>query len=276
MTPTLNRTIAYFGLPSSFTHQAGLLHFGDRCEFCSYETIADVFNAVEQGQAAFGVVPIENSNEGAVTHTLDMFIDSPASINAEIYLDIHQNLMSRYLPETISRIYSHPIAFAQCRKWLAANMKGVEQINVSSTTRAAELAAGEAGAAAVGSELAADMYGLSVIGKAIEDYPENKTRFLVIGLSKAERSERNKTSILFSIKDHAGALYDALQPFKAGNINLTKIESRPSKKKAWEYYFFVDMEGHPEDEFIAGALTELGKHCVFVKVLGSYANATER
>jgi chorismate mutase/prephenate dehydratase len=266
--------IAYFGLPSSFTHQAAIQHFGGSGTFCSKETIPDVFAAVTDQIADVGVVPIENSNEGAVTHTLDMFIDSPALICAEVYLDIHQNLLSACPLEEIKKVYSFPVAFGQCRKWLNTHLKHVELINVSSTARAAEIAASEPGAAAVASELAAEMYGLNITGHRIEDYAQNLTRFLVISCTTAPRVEKSKTSILFSVKDRAGALYDALSPFKDTNINLTKIESRPSKKKAWEYYFYVDIEGHVMDEKIAKSLQEIELHCEFVKILGSYALMT--
>lgn len=269
-----NTKIAYFGLPSSFTHQAAIQQFGEECAFCSCETIPDVFTAVTQHEAEFGVVPIENSNEGAVTHTLDMFIDSPVHIYAEVFLDIHQNLLSRHPLNEIQKVYSHPVAFGQCRTWLKNHLPQVELVDVSSTTRAAEIAAAEQNAAAVAGALAAGMYRLDIIGSAIEDYEQNTTRFLVISRTESPRTARSKTSILFSVKDRAGALYDALSPFKESNINLTKIESRPSKKKAWEYYFYVDMEGHTKDADIAKSLQELELHCEFVKVLGSYANTT--
>ena len=274
MNTAANTTIAYFGLPSSFTHQAAIQQFGEECTFCSCETIPDVFTAVTQEEAEYGVVPIENSNEGAVTHTLDMFIDSPVHIYAEVFLDIHQNLLSRHILGDIRKVYSHPVAFGQCRNWLTEHLPGVELVDVSSTTRAAEIAATEQNAAAVAGTLAAGMYGLNIIGEAIEDYEQNTTRFLVISCSESPRAARSKTSILFSVKDRAGALYDALSPFKESNINLTKIESRPSKKKAWEYYFYVDLEGHTQDVEIAKSLQELELHCEFVKVLGSYANTT--
>jgi len=266
--------IAYFGLPSSFTHQAAIQQFGETEKFCSRETIPDVFEAVTGHVAEFGVVPIENSNEGAVTHTLDMFIDSPVQIYAEVFLDIHQNLLSTCACEDIRKVYSHPVAFGQCRKWLKTHLSQAEMIDVSSTTRAAEIASAEAKSAAVASELAADMYGLKITASEIEDYAQNMTRFLVISSKEPSRAVKSKTSILFSVKDRTGALYDALSPFKDANINLTKIESRPSKKKAWEYYFYVDMIGHVLDPEIAKSLQELTLHCEFVKVLGSYAIMT--
>ncbi len=267
--------VAYMGPPGSFTHQAAMKHFGGSYEFRAKESISDVFAAVAEGETEFGVVPVENSNEGAVSHTLDMFIDTDVNICAEVFLDIHHHLMSRSAIEDITTVYSNPMAFAQCRRWLAANLPRARKIDVYSTGHAAELAAKDNGTGAVAAELAADMYGLKIAARAIEDYAQNTTRFFVIGRKTAERARNSKTSLLFSIKDRVGALYDALKPFSAAKINLTKIESRPSKLKAWEYYFFVDLAGHRSERKVEAALRELEEHCNFVKVLGSYPDRSK-
>jgi chorismate mutase/prephenate dehydratase len=262
--------VAFMGPQSSYTHQAAIAHFGSSANLIAAESVGEVFRAVAKHAAEFGVVPIENSNEGVVTHTLDMFIDSEVLVVAEVYLDIHHHLMSCCALEAVKVVYSHPMGFAQCRRWLAAHCAHARQADVYSTARAAEVAAEESGAAAVAGELAAEMFGLDIIAQAIEDYTQNRTRFLVIGREPARRGRRNKTSLLFSCKDRAGALFGALKPFRDAQISLTKIESRPSKLKAWEYYFYVDVIGHRNDRRLADAIAKLAPHCNFVRVLGSY------
>ncbi|NLF39693.1 prephenate dehydratase [bacterium] len=263
-------SVAYMGPPSSFSHQAAMKHFGSAPLFHAKDSIADVFRSVVRGETGYGVVPVENTIEGAVTYTLDMLVDTPVQICNEVRLEIHMNLMSTAAAGDITTIYSIPIAFAQCRNWLSKHFPHARQADVYSTARAAELAAQEPNAAAVASELAAKLYGLNIIGRAIEDHLNNTTRFFVIGLHAAPPSEHDKTSIVFAIKDRVGALYDALRPFRSARINLSKIESRPMKQKAWEYYFFVDLVGHASRPDVRRALDELQKHCTFVKILGSY------
>ena len=262
--------IAYLGPQATFTHLAALKRFGSQLEYIACDSIGDVFLEVERGSADYGVVPIENSIEGAVTHTLDMFMDSDLKICAQIILDISHNLLANCRTEKIKRVYSNPQVFGQCRIWLQENLPGAEQIEVSSTTRAAQVAAGEKYSACIASLLAAKAYKLKVIARDIEDSPHNITRFFVIGKENIGPTGADKTSILFSIKDKVGGLYEMLMPFKKYRINLTRIESRPSKKKAWDYYFFVDLQGHKDNPRIKKALSELENRCTFLKVLGSY------
>jgi len=262
--------IAYLGPEASFTHLAAMKRFGSQVEYVAVETITDVFLEVERGWADYGVVPIENSFEGVINHTLDMFMDSELKICSQITLDVTHNLLGRFAKDKIKRVYSKAEVFGQCRLWLKENLPKAVQTEVSSTTRGAQLAAKEKDCACIGSSLAARVYKLRVIESDIEDSPHNITRFLVIGRTEAGKTGHDRTSIMFSIKDKVGALHEMLMPFKKYRINLTKIESRPSKKKAWDYYFFVDLEGHVIDPFVKKALRELDTKCKFMKVLGSY------
>jgi chorismate mutase/prephenate dehydratase len=263
--------IAYLGPEATFTHIAALEKFGKSLEYIECSSIADVFTEVQRQRADYGVVPIENSTEGAVNHTLDMFIDSELKICSESYLSIKHNLLSRAKKLTsIKRVYSHQQVLAQCRIWLETNLPQAKLVPVASTTVAAAVYANQKGNAAIASELAAERYSLKVLASSIEDSPHNITRFLIIGNQEAEPTGNDKTSIVFSMKDRAGALHDVLTPFKRSGINLTKIESRPSKKRAWEYYFFVDMQGHIKNKKIEQALRLLEKNCTYFNVLGSY------
>jgi chorismate mutase/prephenate dehydratase len=262
--------IAYLGPEATFTHLAALKRFGSQVKYIACNSIADVFLDVEKDVAHYGVVPIENTIEGAVTHTLDMFMDSDLRICAQIILDVSHNLLANCPKDKIKRIYSNPQVFGQCRIWLQENLPNAEKIEVSSTTRAAQIAAREKNSAAIASLLAAKVHKLKIIASDIEDSPHNITRFLVIGKTEVPQTLNDKTSIMFSIKDRVGALHDMLVPFKKYHINLTKIESRPSKKKAWDYYFFVDLEGHRNNPKVKRALLELENKCTFLKVLGSY------
>lgn len=262
--------VAYLGPQATFTHLAALKRFGTQLEYLPCNSIADVFLEVEKGKAEYGVVPVENSIEGAVSHTLDMFVDSDLKICSQIILDVSHNLLANCPKAGIKRVYSNPQVFGQCRLWLQQNLPMAELVEVSSTTRAAQIAAREKNSAAIASLLAAKVYKLKVVSGGIEDSPHNVTRFMVVGKHDVPESGRDKTSILFSIKDRVGALYDMLLPFKKYRINLTRIESRPSKRKAWDYYFFVDLEGHRENPRVKKALSELESKCKFLKVLGSY------
>ena len=263
--------VAYLGPPLTFTHLAALSKFGSSVDYIDCSGIGEVFGEVEKQRADYGVVPIENSIEGAVNYTFDMFVNSPLKICAEIYLEISHNLLGKIENlNRIKRVYSHPQVFAQCRKWIEKNIPRAELIEVSSTSKAAERSAKAAGAACIAGLMAAEKYGLKVLAGSIEDTAHNVTRFLVVGKDAADSTGEDKTSIMFSIKDKVGALHDILVPFKKNRINLTKIESRPSRLKAWEYYFFVDMEGHYRDRKIKTALAGLGKGSSYLKVLGSY------
>jgi chorismate mutase/prephenate dehydratase len=208
--------------------------------------------------------------EGAVNHTLDVFMDSELKICAQILLRIENNLLSNEPRDKITKIYSHPQVFGQCRKWLLRNAHDLEWIEVSSTTRAAELASKEAGSAALAGAMAAEVYGLDILDRGIQDSPNNTTRFLVISHATSPPTGQDKTSIMFCIQDRVGALYSAIEPFARLKLSMSKIESRPSKRKNWEYFFFVDIEGHCEDAVVKEAIGELERHCTFVKVLGSY------
>jgi len=262
--------IAYLGPQATFTHLAALKRFGSQVGYVACDSISDIFDEVERNAADYGVVPIENSIEGAVTHTLDIFVDSDLKICAQIILDVSHNLLANCAKDKVKRVYSNPQVFGQCRIWLQENLPWAEKIEVSSTTRAAQIATKEKYSACIASILAAKVYKLKVIASRIEDSPHNITRFLVIGKTDVGQTGNDKTSLLFSVKDRVGALHDMLVPFKKYRINLTKIESRPSKRKAWEYYFYVDLEGHKNNPRVKKALLELEKKCTFLKVLGSY------
>ncbi|MEC4675626.1 MAG: prephenate dehydratase [Nitrospirota bacterium] len=259
------------GPSATFTHLAALRQFGSSASFIPVDSIKLVFENVELWKADYGVVPIENSTEGVVSYTLDMFIDFDLKIAAEIILEVSHNLLSTQTEKSgIKRIYSHPQPLAQCRHWLESNMPGVPIIESSSTSKAAELASKDREAAAIASELAAKVYDLSFVEKNIADSRHNVTRFLVISKEFPAKTGNDKTSIMFSIKDSPGALYEILLPFRKMKINLTKIESRPSKRKAWEYIFFVDMEGHIEDRKLKKAIESIKEGCLYLKILGSY------
>jgi chorismate mutase/prephenate dehydratase len=263
--------VAYLGPKATFTHLACLKQFGLSANFVPVNSIKEIFAEVERGRADYGVVPIENSTEGVVNHTLDMFVDSPLKINAEVLLEVNHHLLSvTGRMEDIHRVYSHSQPIAQCSQWLENNLPQIPVIEVSSTARAAEMCMDDPSSSAIASELASKLYGLKIIKARIEDNANNFTRFLVIARGQSKRTGKDKTSIMFSVKDRVGALYHILRPFSEMEINLTKIESRPSRKKAWEYLFFVDMEGHVEDENIRTALSRLEEGCQFLKVLGSY------
>jgi len=263
--------VAYLGPVATFTHLASIKKFGSSVEYIPVNSITEVFLEVQKGRANYGVVPIENSIEGAVSHTLDMFIDSDLKICSEISLEISHNLLGvQKRSPAILRIYSNPQVFGQCRLWLEAHLPKAELVEMSSTAKAAELAKKDTNSACIASILAAKEYGLRVLAKSIEDYSYNVTRFLVIGTAEPNPTAHDKTSIMFSVKDKVGALHDMLVPFKKNKINLTKIESRPSKKKAWDYYFYVDMEGHYRDAAVKKALKGLEKNAKFLKILGSY------
>ena len=263
--------IAYLGPKATFTHLACIHHFGLSANFIQKRNIPEIFDEVERDRVNFGVVPIENSTEGVVSNTLDMFVDSDLMICAEILLEISHHLMSKTGEmENIETVFSHPHAIAQCRNWLENHLPNIPVLDVASTALAAHNAADDTSVAAIASEFAATLYNLIIVERKIEDNVNNFTRFLVIGKKEPKKSGNDKTSIMFSVRDEVGALHKMLEPFARNSINLTKIESRPLKKKAWEYIFFLDMEGHISDENIKRALGELNTNCLFLKVLGSY------
>jgi chorismate mutase/prephenate dehydratase len=265
--------VAFFGQAGTFTHFAARTKFGSSIEYLPHRDIRDVFLAVSRGRADFGVVPIENSTEGGVNQTLDMFAESRLKIASEIYAPIHHHLLSKSPLDKVRVIYSHPQPFAQCRNWLMGNLGHLDQREVGSTAAAAEMAAKDPHAAAIAGRLAAEIYKVPIIAEHIEDSPDNTTRFFVVAERMSDRTGKDKTSVLISVKDEPGALLRILMPFQSHRINLTRIESRPSRRRAWEYHFFVDFEGHATDEHIRVALHELDTHAKHVEVLGSYPAA---
>jgi chorismate mutase/prephenate dehydratase len=263
-------TIAYFGPEATNTHQAARSKFGASVHYTPQVSIADVFDVVARGNADYGVVPIENSTEGAVNHTLDVFMDSELRICAQILMKIENHLVAKIPREKIRRIYSHPQVFGQCRNWLRLHLPNAELVEVSSTARAAEMAASEDDAAAIAGPMAAELHGLRLLAPSIQDIATNTTRFLVIGRTASPPTGDDRTSLMFCVQDKPGALFHALEPFNRLKISMSKIESRPSKRKAWEYFFFVDIDGHASETTVQAALEELAKHCTFVKILGTY------
>jgi len=266
--------VAFLGPEATFTHMAARSRFGLSARYVPAATVAGVFTEVEKGVADLGVVPIENSTEGVVNSTLDVLIDSELSITAEIATTVSHCLLTRSgTLDGVQKVYSHPQALAQCRQWLSQNLPNVAQIEVASTALAARLTKDDPVAAAVASELAGQLYDLKIARKKIEDEVRNVTRFLVIGREAPPPTGRDKTSILFSLKDAAGVLFKVLQPLADAGLNLSRIESRPSRKKLWDYVFFIDVDGHTGEPTVDAALRALEERCEFVKVLGSYPRA---
>ena len=269
--------IAYLGPEGTWTHQAAIKKFGHSVNYTPHASFSDVFDDVARRRADYGVVPIENSTEGAVSHTLDLFVDSSLRICAQILLRIDNNLLATIAREEVRTLYSHPQVFGQCKNWILRNLPDADLVEVSSTTKAAHLAHEKAseGAAALGGRLAAELAGLEVLDEAIQDRATNTTRFLVIGEKTCPPTGNDRTSILFSVHDRPGSLVAALKAFDSFEINMSKIESRPSKQKDWEYIFYVDLADHCENGQVSSALEELEKHCSLVKLLGSYPDSTE-
>jgi len=265
--------VGFLGPEGTFSQQAVLKHFGHSVRALPLPAISEVFEEVQAGHADFGVVPIENSTEGTVNNTLDMFLNSALKICGEVELRIHQHLMGRMKGmEKIERLCSHPQSLAQCRQWLDEHMPGIERIAVSSNAEAARRARDEEGTAAIAGQSAADVYGLNVIVPEIEDRPDNTTRFLVIGRKLLNASGKDKTTLLVSTGDtqSPGSLHRLLGPFAHQNISLTRIESRPSRRRKWDYVFFIDVEGHADESPLKDALNELKEQSSLFKVLGSY------
>jgi chorismate mutase/prephenate dehydratase len=263
--------VAFFGAEATYSHLAAREKFGSLASLLPTSSIQEVFHDVRQGRVSFGVVPIENSTEGVVAHTLDLLVDSDLRICAEAFLEIHHSLLSHTgRPEDLERIVSHPQALGQCRRWLARHFPKIEVEEVASTAHAAMMAATEVKLGAISSSLAQEVYGLRIIAENIEDQSNNITRFLIIGRDDSRPSGDDKTSLVFSVQDRPGILHRMLEPFAKSRINLTKIESRPLKNKPWEYMFFIDFKGHKEESGVRRAIRKLEKSCLFLKVLGSY------
>lgn len=275
--------IAYLGPADTFTHMAAVRRFGRRAGYVDVPSLEEIFTKVERGDAEYGVVPVENSIEGAVTHTLDLLSQARVVICGEILLPVQHYLVSTGTAGRIRVIFSHPQAFGQCHRWLQSHFPEAYRWQTASTIEAVRLLTSKGHSdvplrerAAIAPAAAAKIRGVRVIASSIEDYRHNTTRFLVIGREPlSSQKGRHKTSLLFALKDRPGALHDALIPFKRGRINLTKIESRPSKLRAWEYYFFVDFAGHADEPRVARALASLKRHCTEYKVLGSYPMASK-
>lgn len=266
--------VAYLGPAGTFTQAAALKHFGHSVAAEPLTSIPDVFQEVENGTVDYGVVPVENSTEGVVSHTLDMFLTSPLLICGEVSLRIHHNLLGRQLPiEDIEVVYSHQQSLAQCRGWLDRHLPFVDRIPVNSNAEAARLAAQSASAAAIAGDMAAELYDLQVLCANIEDEPGNTTRFLVIGRQAVPPSGQDKTSLLLSTRNEAGGLYRMLSPLAEHGVSMSRIESRPSRRGNWSYVFFVDVVGHQDDTNLAAALTALQGNSTMFKVLGSYPAA---
>jgi len=267
-------TIAYLAPPATFTHQAALQRFGASAVYRPSRSNVEIFDDVERGHAQYGVVPVENSTEGAVNVVLDRLVDSDVVICGESYLDIAQHLLSRATElGEIKRVLSHPQGLAQCRRWLAEHLPDVATEETTSTAAAAEVAAGDATVAAIASDLAGRMYGVPVLRARIEDNRSNATRFLVIGHRAAGPTGRDKTSILFAMPNSPGALHAILDPLARRGINLSRIESRPARQRPWDYVMFVDFEGHRDTPAVEGALADVRARTLFLKVLGSYPAA---
>ncbi|HUP31099.1 MAG TPA: prephenate dehydratase [Usitatibacter sp.] len=265
-------TVAYLGPRGTFSESATMKHFGHAAEGQPAPSIDEVYRAVQSGAADFGVVPVENSTEGAVGRSLDLMPQSPLKVCGEVLIPIHHHLMANGVSDvgTIPRVFSHSQSLAQCHEWLNSNLPRAERIAVASNAEAARRAAEEPGTAAVAGDAAAERYGLAIHASNIEDEPNNTTRFLVLGDYEPPPSGRDKTSLVLSAKNRAGAVYEMLTPFATRAVSMTKFESRPSRAALWDYLFFVDIEGHRDDPQVAEALAEVGRIAGYIKVLGSY------
>tara|TARA_Y100001933_G_scaffold248661_1_gene282828 strand:- start:1438 stop:2568 length:1131 start_codon:yes stop_codon:yes gene_type:complete len=269
-------TIAYLGPPGTYTEAAAVKQFGHFAGTRALASIDEVFREVESEGAHYGVVPVENSTEGMVNHTLDCFMESPVLVCAEVELPIHHALLvsqKTTADDPITEIVSHAQSLAQCRHWLDTHYPGIPRTPVNSNAEAAQLVAGKPGLAAIAGEVAAERYGLRILATRIEDHPDNKTRFLVIGRQRVGPSGRDKTSILVSTRNEPGALYKVLEPFHSHGISLTRIETRPAKSGSWSYVFFIDFDGHQSEPRIQEVLDEVGQVAMEVRSLGSYPQA---
>ncbi|MGH1371034.1 MAG: prephenate dehydratase [Cellvibrionaceae bacterium] len=264
--------VAFLGPEGTFTEQATLKHFGHSAVALPLSAIDEVFREVEAGAAQYGVVPVENSTEGVVNHTLDSFMGSNLKICGEVVLRIHQHMLVSDVTKTdsITRIYSHSQSLAQCRKWLDAHYPNADRVAVNSNAEAAKRIKGEWNAAAIAGEMAADKYGLTKLAENIEDLPDNSTRFLIIGTQEIGPSDNDKSTVVIAMRNEPGALHDLLEPFHRHKIDLTRVETRPSRSGNWNYVFFIDFNGHVDSANVQEALKEVGSKAADVKVLGSY------
>ncbi|MGB1328001.1 MAG: prephenate dehydratase [Porticoccaceae bacterium] len=267
--------VAYLGPEGTFTQEAALKHFGDSAVSIPQSAIDEVFREVLSGACDYGVVPVENSTEGVISHTLDSFMDSSLKICGEVELRIHQHFMvgANTDKKNISRVYSHAQSLAQCRQWLNSNFPAIERVAVSSNAEAAKRVQGEWNSAAIAGDMACELYNLEKLHQKIEDNPDNSTRFLIIGREEVPKSGKDRTSLVVSVRNKPGALHDLLEPFQRHNVDMTRLESRPSRNSNWTYVFFIDFEGHIEDSSVANVIDELNSQVVELKVLGSYPRA---
>jgi chorismate mutase / prephenate dehydratase len=266
--------VAFLGPAGTYNHAASSKHFGASIDQCPVDNIEQIFRAVETAESHFGVAPIENSTEGVIAHTLDLLINSTLQINGEVDLRIQHNLISSETNiKNITKVYSHQQSLAQCRRWLDSNLPNAEQYAVRSNAEAVRMAKGEKGAAAIAGSMAAELYEVAVLCAEIEDEPNNTTRFIVIGKNEVPPSGNDRTSLLVTTSNKAGALHHLLKPLADRNIGMSKIESRPSRKGVWEYVFFIDIEGHKDDHILSAALTEIEHESAMVRILGSYPKA---
>ena len=263
--------VAYLGPQGTYSQEAAIRHFGGSIETRSCTTIDDVFKQVETGATGYGVVPIENSTEGAIGRTLDLLLTTPAKVCGEIMLPVRQCLMSKAKnPAHIKKVYSHTQSLAQCQHWLARHLPGAERIAVVSNAEAALLAARDTQSAAIASKTAAELYKLNLLARNIQDESRNTTRFLVLSREDAAPSGRDKTSLILSTRNVPGAIHDLLAPLAKNGVSMTRLESRPARTGVWEYVFYIDIEGHAHDTRVAQALGAIGRKASFVKNLGSY------
>lgn len=267
--------VAFLGPEGTFTQEAALKHFGDSAISVPMAAIDEVFRDVLAGSCHYGVVPVENSTEGVISHTLDSFIDSSLKICGEVELRIHQNLLigPNTNKDNITRVYSHAQSLAQCRQWLNSHLPNVERVAVSSNAEAAKRVQGEWNSAAIAGDMSCQLYGLEKLNDKIEDNPDNSTRFLIIGREEVPPSGDDRTSIVVSVQNKTGALHDLLEPFRRNNVDMTRLESRPSRSSKWSYVFFIDFAGHIDDAPVAAVLEELSSGVADLKVLGSYPRA---
>lgn len=268
-------TVAFLGPEGTFTQEAALKHFGHSAHTRPMTAIDEVFREVLAGAANYGVVPIENSTEGVVNHTLDSFLDSSLKICGEVELRIHHHFLigANTREDSITRVYSHPQSLAQCRKWLDANFPNVERLPLNSNAEAARRVQGEWNSAAIAGDMAAKLYNLTRLREKIEDQPDNATRFLIIGGAEVPPSGDDKTSIVAAVRNEPGALYSLLEPFRKHSVDLTRVETRPSRTGKWSYVFFIDFAGHHTDQNVAAALGEVRDRVTELRVLGSYPRA---
>ena len=269
-------SIAYLGPEGSYHHAAAQAHFGRSARFLPIPTILAIFDEVERDRVDYGIVAIENSNEGSLGENLDRLAHSKVRVVGEVYLPISHNLISFSELHEITHVYSHPQALAQCRRWLQSNLPNVRQVDTPSTTHAVGLCKDNRAAAAVAGALAAEMMEVPIQVRAIEDYAGNTTRFFVIGKNPVPRSGDDKTSLVVFVRDRVGALYAMLEPFKNHGINLTNIVSRPIKQEAWQYMFFLECQGHREEPILCQALEEIERNSLYVRILGSYPQARKQ